>query len=678
MIQRGTMYESGFKLHALTFLVFACANAGVAPLAWCSAPLIARSAMFSDAAVTVARLSPDGASVAYIAMRGKGSEVRVRSLTDSSNDRRVDEGVAGSVLNVWWTPNESNLIYQRTVSEGTHLFLHRQDVSKAIDLTPIAGASATLARGSLAVPDRIVAEISDTKANSRELWTINLASGERTLLADMKGLSRIHLDNQLRPRVAERRKLDESVELLRHTESGSWEAFRTLGPDSAQVTGVVGLHGNGETLYVVDNAGRDRSALFAVNVSTGEDHVLAEDPDADIRPVAMLDPKTGEVLSASANFGALRRYHLRNDVRDGFSFLEHALGGDIGVNDASADLRTWLVAPMDGGPMRYFAYQRDSERVVPLFPMYESLAGHTFGRRLGRVVEVRDGLRFPVHVYLPPTVKGDLPAAPLPTMIFVHGGPHVAYPWDSWTTNRVLQLLADRGYTVIRVEFRGAGGMGKRVWEAGAFEWGGAAYHDVLDITSWAIREKIADKDRVGIFGWSYGGYMAMHALTQPDNPFACGISMYGPSDLGVLLGQSPFFFRKRIADERTPEGARILQEQSPIHHVESLSAPLLMTNGGEDKIIPHLTQADPFVDKAKARGAKLTYLYYPNEQHDYSQAANWISFWAVAEHFLAKHLGGQSEPYGNDLGGATSMKVVTGEEFVPGLAEALAASSKS
>ncbi|NUM52991.1 MAG: S9 family peptidase [Candidatus Hydrogenedentes bacterium] len=667
------MYESRCKLRALSFLVFACAYAGVGPLAWCSSTLIPRSALFSEPDVTVVRLSPDGASVAYVAMNDTRPEVRVRALANPSDDHRVDEGVAGSVQNLWWTPDdESNLIYQRSAADGTHLYLHRQDGSKAVDLTPIAGASATLARTSRAVPARIVAEIRDTKSNARELWTVDLATSERTLLADMKDVSRIHLDNQLQPRVAERRRLDESVELLRRTESGSWEAFRTLGPDPAQVLGVAGLRGNGETLYVVDNAGRDRSALFEVNVSTGEDHILAEDTDADIRPVAMLDPETGEALSASANFGALRRYHLRKDVSDGFSFLERALKGDVGVSEVSADGRTWLVVPMDGGPTRYFAYQRDSERVVPLLPMYKSLAGHAFGRRVSRVVEVRDGMRLPVHVYLPPSEKGDVPAAPLPTMIYVHGGPHVAYPWDSWITNRNLQLLADRGYAVVRVEFRGAGGMGKRVWDAGAFEWGGAAYRDVLDITAWAVREKIADKDRVGIFGWSYGGYMAMQALTQPGNPYACGISMYGPSDLGVLLAQHKLFFRKRIADERTPEGTRILQEQSPIHHVENLSAPLLMTNGGQDRVNPHKTQADPFVEKAKARGAPLTYLYFPDEQHDYRRPENWIAFWAVAERFLAEHLGGQCEPFGDDLRGATSLQVVAGEQFVPGLAEAL------
>ncbi|GMW03826.1 MAG: peptidase [Candidatus Hydrogenedentota bacterium] len=667
------MYKSRCTLRALAFLAFACAAAALGPRAWCSTPLIPRSALFSEPDVTVVRLSPDGASAAYIAMNDTHPELRVRTLADASDDRRVDEGEPGSAQNLWWTHEENpSVIAQRTVPDGTHVFLHRLDDSEAIDLTPIAGASAALAKTSRALPGRVVAEISDTKSNARELWTIDLASNERTLLADMKGLSRIHLDDQLQPRVAERNRLDGSIELSRRTESGSWESFRTMGPDLAQVLGVVGLRGNGESLYVVDNAGRDRSALFEVNVSTGEDRLLAEDPDADIRPVAMLDQATGEALSASANFGALRRYHLRKDVSDGFSFLQRALNCDVGVSDQSADGRTWLVVPMDGGPTRYFVYQRDSEKVAPLVPMYKSLDGHAFGRRVNRVVEVRDGMRFPVHVYLPPSEKGDLPAKPLPTMIYVHGGPSVAYPWDSWITNRNLQLLADRGYAVVRVEFRGAGGMGKKVWEAGAFEWGGAAYHDVLDITVWAVREKIADHDRIGIFGWSYGGYMAMHALTQPDNPYACGISMYGPSDLGVLLAQHKLFFRKRIADERTPEGTRILHDQSPINHVQNLSAPLLMTNGGEDRIVPHNTQADPFVEKAKAAGAPLTYLYYPDEPHDYRRAENWISFWAVAEKLLAEHLGGQCEPYGNDLRGVTSMEVVAGEQFVPGLAEAL------
>jgi dipeptidyl aminopeptidase/acylaminoacyl peptidase len=270
--------------------------------------------------------------------------------------------------------------------------------------------------------------------------------------------------------------------------------------------------------------------------------------------------------------------------------------------------------------------------------------------------------------------KPDKPAKPVPMVLFVHGGP---WSRDEWGLNSTHQWLANRGYAVLSVNYRGSTGFGKKFVNASNREWGGKMHDDLVDAVKWAVDNGYADAKKVAIMGGSYGGYATLVGMTVTPNVFACGVDIVGPSNLKTFLATIPPYWesgramwRIRMGDETTPEGVQFLQSRSPLTFVDRISRPLLIGHGKND---PRVNEAESAQIVKTMRDKKLpvTYVLYPDEGHGFARPENRLSFNAVAEQFLAQHLGGRAEPVGNDFAGS-SIEVKAGAEDVKGLAEAL------
>ncbi len=257
----------------------------------------------------------------------------------------------------------------------------------------------------------------------------------------------------------------------------------------------------------------------------------------------------------------------------------------------------------------------------------------------------------------------------------VHGGP---WARDSYGFNAEHQWLANRGYAVLSVNYRGSTGFGKNFINAGDHEWAGNMHNDLLDAVDWAVQEKIAIPDKVAIYGGSYGGYAALVGLTFTPDRFACGVDIVGPSSLATLIGSIPPYWKsfledmtRRIGDPRTEEGSKLLEARSPLTFVERISKPLLIAQGAND---PRVKQAesDQIVAAMKKKQLPVTYVLYPDEGHGFARPQNRLAFYAIGEGFLSKCIGGRFEPIGADFDGS-SLSVLEGATVVPGLPEALA-----
>jgi dipeptidyl aminopeptidase/acylaminoacyl peptidase len=328
-----------------------------------------------------------------------------------------------------------------------------------------------------------------------------------------------------------------------------------------------------------------------------------------------------------------------------------------------------LVRELNGGPVKYYLFQRDQQKLDFLFSDYSHLDGFELATRKTYTVTTRDSLRLPVQVYLPPgMVKADgSPKVPLATIVYVHGGPWAGVThWNNWLHTRNFELLANRGYAVLVMEFRGTTGLGKKLTDAGDLQWGEGIHHDIVDVTNWAADAGISHRRRIGIWGWSFGGYAANYALAKSPDLFACGVSMYGISDLYEFC-QLPFadndFWRSRVGNPNTPEGVDLLKKFSPSSYVQQIKSPLLLTTGSLDERVPQ-SQSDKFAQALYDAGKEVIYFYYPEEVHDYRKPESWISFWAVAEHFLHKKLGGRKQPSGGDIEKG-NLKVTFGKEYI-------------
>ncbi len=508
------------------------------------------------------------------------------------------------------------------------------------------------------IPNKWVVRLEQVSGR-KGYFLLDLHSGHLRPAGLFGGFDKVFFDHRFQLAAAQKRNAAGGNTLLVRSDQG-WDtlAHTPFHPDMflGGFTQILSVSGDGKTVWFTSHQNRDKAALFAYDRPTQSSRLLAEDPKADILPLAASFDPQNNPTSVVALFADTRRHIINPDYAGDFAFLEKNLPGQVGWAGASADGQTWLVRALTGGPERFYLYQRPDKKLTPLFSDHEALEGYNLATRHAFAVRTRDGLELPVHVYLPPDADQNddgIPRSPLPTVIYVHGGPWLGLvQWNRWFFTRNFQLLANRGYAVINMEFRGTTGLGKAMTDAGDRQWGKAMLHDIEDVAQWAVSNGIAHPDRLGIWGWSYGGYAAAAALAFAPERFACGISMYGPYDMEAF-GLLPFtdneLWRTRVGNPNTPEGAALLREISPAHHVERIRAPLYLSTGGKDERVPQKL-VDEFARKLVAAGKDVLYTVYPEEGHDYRAPESWISFWAIGEAFLHRHLGGAFEPYGEDL----------------------------
>jgi len=256
----------------------------------------------------------------------------------------------------------------------------------------------------------------------------------------------------------------------------------------------------------------------------------------------------------------------------------------------------------------------------------------------------------------------------VPLVLMVHGGPQAR---DSWGYNPTTQWLANRGYAVLSVNYRGSTGFGKAFTNAGDGEWSKKMHDDLIDAVNWAVERGITTKDQIAIYGGSYGGYATLVGLTSTPDVFACGVDIVGPSNLKTLMETVPAYWKpildmlkKRIGgDPESETGLAELAARSPVHKASNIKKPLLIAQGAND---PRVKQAesDQFASALKAKGIPVTYVLYPDEGHGFSRPPNKMSFFALTEAFLQEHLGGRAEPIGSDLEGSTYQLLESGPEI--------------
>jgi dipeptidyl aminopeptidase/acylaminoacyl peptidase len=645
-------------LRILRFAIVVCFTLLCRNAAWPQqvSPLIPREAFFAAPDKDQVMLSPDGKWVGYRASSDDTMNVWIAPIDKPTQTRAVTKQRGTPVIDYRWTNLSGYMLYRVQSDGGTPVVLLNLDTGESRNLTPGKGVTARTEKLSPDHVDEVLLRVKETEQAHVEYRRLNLRTGVAdTIFKDEHGFDRVLFDDDWRPRVAVLQKPKEAYELWRLNSKGKWISFANFRDEAeTDASQPIMLDKSGKTLYLTDNRGRDKAALQSIDLASGRETMLIADPFADVLPGLLSHPKTGVVQTASSYFGRLRRHFLDPMILPDFDYLRTVAPGDIGIASPSGgrslDDRTWLVAFMNGGPTHYYAYDRTKRYAWLLFSDNKALDGYSLGHRQLEVITTRDGLKLPADLYLPnaPMRTGERrPAQPLPMLIYVHGGPWVAYPWNDWNTNRCLQLLADRGYAVLRVEFRGSNGLGRKVKEAGTREWGRKMQDDLIDAADWAVSQGIAARDRIGIWGWSYGGYATLAALATSDR-FACGMAMYAPTELGSFIAEADpdarEFLRRFIGDNTTAEGRAQLKRASPIYYAETFTKPVMVVQGGKDAIVPQ-KQADRFVAELQKYKKPVTYLLYPDEPHDFRQPESWISLFAEAERFFHEHLGGRYEP---------------------------------
>jgi len=467
-------------------------------------------------------------------------------------------------------------------------------------------------------------------------------------------------------------------DIFKPAANGSWEKFMKIKYEDSSTTGPIIFDTTGNILYMAAGRGRNTAAIESLNLVTGEVKVLAEDPWVD-PGMMMVHPVEKTIQAVDFNYDRQNWTILDKSIKPDIDYLHKVADGDVAVYARTQDDSRWIVVYIiDNGPARYYLYNRTAKTATFLFSANKAQENLPLSKMHFTVIKSRDGLNLASYYTLPIWAdknEDGLPEMPLPMVLLVHGGPGGR---DAWGFSALNQLLSNRGYAVLSVNFRGSTGFGKNLTNSGDREWGRKMQYDLLDAVNWSTELGIADPEKVAIMGGSYGGYATLAGMTFSPEVFACGVDICGPSNLTSMLLSIPPYWKpalemelKRIGDYRTEEGRKLLQERSPLLSVDNIKRPILIAQGANDPRV-NKNESTQIVQAMQDKKIPVTYAFYPDEGHGFVRPENKLSFYAVTEAFLSIHLGGRYEPIGSAFNGS-NITVPVGADEVPGLLEALA-----
>ena len=643
--------------------------------------LIERNNLFGNPTRVQGRISPDGAWLSWLAPLDGVMNIFVAPVENPAEARALTADTGRGIPIHFWSHTSEHVLYTQDKGgdENDHIYSVAIDSGEVVDLTPVAdGVKATLDALSKERPDTVLVGLNERDASLFDLYEITISTGERKLIRENPGYIGWLADNELTPRLASRPLPGGDIELLSIV-GDEPETLFTIAAEDVLLTNTLGFDKANEHLFVINTRGRDKAALYRINLETRAEILVAEDSRADIETVIM-DPVSLEPAAYSTNFLRVEWHGLQEDFGEELARVSEVISGDLSFVSATDDGNTLVVyADLAEKPGVYYLYDRTTREARELFATRPALAGVPLAPMHAVEIGSRDGLSLVSYLTLPIESDSDRdgrPEEPQSMVLFVHGGP---WARDEYGYNSVHQWLANRGHAVLSVNYRGSTGFGKAFVNAAEREFAGKMHDDLIDAVDWAVREGIAQKDQIAIMGGSYGGYATLVGVTFTPDTFACGVDIVGPSNLITLIESFPdywgpsleFTWYKYVGNPENEPDRADMYNRSPIARVNDIKVPLLIGQGENDPRVTKL-ESDQIVAAMSQRDLPVTYLNYPDEGHGFARPENSLAFFATSEAFLSSCLGGRYQPIGDDFTGS-SVQVLHGAEYVPGLSEAIA-----
>lgn len=621
-------------------------------------PLIDRELFFGNPEITGAQLSPDGQFIAFIKPYKDTRNIWVKRINEPySAAKLITNDTKRPIPAYFWSRDSQYILFvqDKEGDENYNVYAVNpsetpaagQEVPTARNLTDVKGVRAVIYAVPKNQPDIIYVGLNDRDASWHDLYKVQISTGERTLVrTNTERIVGWIFDLDGRLRLATRIADNGDTEVLRVDQDGftkvySCSVFESCAP--------VRFHKDKKRVYMITNKGEDvdliRLVLF--DPETGREQIVESDPmnRVDLADVAFSEV-SDELVATVYEDERTRIYWKDKSFEADYKWLQKKLPGkELSMGAGTKDERLMLVtASSDREPGQRYLFDRQKKRLTFQYRVFEKLPREHLAPMQAIRYRSSDGLEIPAFLTLP---KG-VPAKNLPLIVFPHGGP---WARDAWGYDRDAQFWANRGYAVLQPNFRGSTGYGKRFLNAGNKQWGEKMQDDLTWGVKHLVAQGIVDPKRVGIMGGSYGGYATLAGLAFTPDVYAAGVSIVGPSNLITLLESIPPYweaarklFHARMGDPSTPEGKAQLERQSPLNSANKIKAPLLVVQGANDPRVKK-AESDQIVVALRDRGFPVEYLVAPDEGHGFARPVNNMAWIALAEKFLAKHLGGRYQP---------------------------------
>jgi dipeptidyl aminopeptidase/acylaminoacyl peptidase len=598
--------------------------------------LIPRSVLQAKPDKFRASMSHTGDKIAYLARNGSELELRVEDLSGNIIRKFAVKPARSLYHYVWAHTGDHILIAQdNNGDENNHVICLDIKTGESRDLTPFAGAKSEIGAVSAKFLDEIIVFSNKRDPQWFDAYRINVVTGKIDLVfKNTAKYGEAFFDNDFKLRLVARTMPDGSRDFY-SMENGKPKFFKKILFEDAKNTAFTHFNSKGDTLYAIDSSNRDKSALVAYGLKSKTSRVLFESELADVEDFKC-DPNTLVPQCVAVDYLKPEIFAIDEAVAKDIAYLKSKFEGkNFKIVSRNDNDNVWLIScHCSNSCAKYYLYRRDAKKREPislkfLFSVQPTLDKYKLQEKIPVVIKSRDGLD--LVCYLTKSIDFEK-ASPRKLIAYVHGGP---WARDGDYCEPDVQLLANRGYSVLQVNYRGSTGFGKKFTNAGDGNVD-KVRNDIIDGVNWAIENKIADKNYVAIMGASYGGYSVLAGLAFTPDTFCCGVDIVGPSNFITLLKTIPpywiseiTYFYKFFGDPNTKEGLKALIENSPITRAKDINKPLIIFQGKNDPRV-NKGESDQIVAALKEKKLPVVYVLYPDEGHGFHRGQTLNPIWRL------------------------------------------------
>jgi dipeptidyl aminopeptidase/acylaminoacyl peptidase len=592
---------------------------------------------FKSAFKTSFLVSPDGKYISYLKPDNSRIHIYVETW-DGKNTIQLTCDTNRSITSHLWA-NNNEILYLKSETEGQNpsLMAVRSDGTNKRELLTYEKARIKLITTEPVKDDNVLVAINKRDSTAFDAYRLNIQTGKLSLLVKNPGnITKWFSDTEGKLRMAIASDGVNETLLYRNSEN---ENFNTVLTNNFRASiSPVGFSKDNSCIYALSNKDRDKTALVELDCVTGKEHrIIYSNPEVDVSE-AIFSARKGKLIYAGYETWKKDRYYLDDSVKAMYERLEVLLPNtEIRVTGSDTEEKKFIIRTYtDRNPGSFYLYTNNNNKLVKLSDVNPSVNVEDMAEMKPISYKTRDGLNVDGYLTLPVGRK----AKNLPVVVMPHGGPGTR---NTWGYDAEVQFLANRGFAVFQVNFRGSKGYGKKFWIAGFKEWGGKMQDDITDGVKWLISEKIADSTRIGIYGSSFGGYSALHGLFFQPDLYKCGASYSGLTNLFTYLKDIPPYYRPYLQmyyeTVGNPEAdADYFRAVSPVFHTDRIRSPVLIAQGSRDPRV-NMNETNQFVKELKKRKVPVTYIFKEGEGHIFRNPENKLEFYRELEKFLDKNL---------------------------------------